>query len=109
MKWFYASFEAMALELMKHIPLSKLGEHLQEDGERLMRIATYYVNKSKEKADYSKITSGGIDETSRKKGHNYLTTFVNFKTKSILYSRMKMSRHGKRNSRRYGKSLMKKR
>ncbi|MDQ7022276.1 MAG: hypothetical protein Q9M97_01885 [Candidatus Gracilibacteria bacterium] len=29
------SFEAMALELMKHIPLSKLGEHLQEDGERL--------------------------------------------------------------------------
>ncbi|MDQ7022152.1 MAG: transposase family protein [Candidatus Gracilibacteria bacterium] len=43
-------FEAMALELMKHIPLSKLGEHLQEDGERLMRIATYYVNKSKEKS-----------------------------------------------------------
>ncbi|MDQ7023214.1 MAG: hypothetical protein Q9M97_06870 [Candidatus Gracilibacteria bacterium] len=76
-------FEAMALELMKHIPLSKLGEHLQEDGERLMRIATYYVNKSKEKADYSKITSGGIDETSRKKGHNYLTTFVNFKTKKV--------------------------
>ncbi|MDQ7023522.1 MAG: hypothetical protein Q9M97_08565 [Candidatus Gracilibacteria bacterium] len=64
--------------------LSKLGEHLQEDGERLMRIATYYVNKSKEKADYSKITSGGIDETSRKKGHNYLTTFVNFKTKKYL-------------------------
>ncbi|MDQ7022680.1 MAG: helix-turn-helix domain-containing protein [Candidatus Gracilibacteria bacterium] len=81
---FTLSFEAMALELMKHIPLSKLGEHLQEDGERLMRIATYYVNKSKEKADYSKITSGGIDETSRKKGHNYLTTFVNFKTKKYL-------------------------
>ena len=90
MKWFYTSLypqgvprEAMALELMKHMPVSKLWEHLQEDWERLMRIATHYVNKSKKKADYSKITSGWIDETSRKKGHNYLTTFVNFNTNKV--------------------------
>ncbi len=81
--WFTLLFEAMALELMKYISLSKLWEHLQEDWDRLMRIATYYVNKSKEKADYSEIRSGWIDETSRKKGHNYLTTFVNFKTKRV--------------------------
>jgi hypothetical protein len=46
----------MVLELIKHIPVSKLAEHLQEDDERLMRIASYYVNKSKEQANYSKIT-----------------------------------------------------
>ena len=81
--WFTLLFEAMVLELIKHMPLSKLWSHLQEDWERLMRIATYYVNKSKEKADYSDITSGWIDETSRKKWHNYLTTFINFKTKKV--------------------------
>tara|TARA_B110000977_G_C10700897_1_gene347343 strand:+ start:398 stop:571 length:174 start_codon:yes stop_codon:yes gene_type:complete len=57
----------MILELLKHMPVSKLADHVQENDERLMRVASYYVNKSKEKADYSKITRGGIDETSRKR------------------------------------------
>jgi hypothetical protein len=38
------------------MPLSKLAEHIQENDERLMRIIKHYVDKSKEKADYSKIT-----------------------------------------------------
>jgi hypothetical protein len=46
----------MVLELLKHLPVSKLADHLQENDERLMRIASYYVNKSREKADYSQIT-----------------------------------------------------
>ena len=81
--WFTLLFEAMALELMRNMPLNKLGKHLQETWERLMRIATHYVNKSREKADYSKITKWWIDETSRKKWHNYLTTFVNLDTKKV--------------------------
>ncbi|MDQ7022261.1 MAG: transposase, partial [Candidatus Gracilibacteria bacterium] len=35
------------------------------------------------RADYSKITSGGIGGDFKKKRHNYLTTFVNFKTKKV--------------------------
>lgn len=81
--WFTLLFETMVLELIKHIPVSKLAEHLQEDDERLMRIASYYVNKSKEQANYSKITRWWVDETSRKKWHNYLTTFINFDTKKV--------------------------
>ncbi len=38
------------------MPLSKLAEHMEENDERLMRIITYYTEKSKEKADYSEIT-----------------------------------------------------
>jgi len=81
--WFTLLFEAMVLELLKHMPVSKLAEHLQENDERLMRIASYYVDKSKEQADYSKITRWWIDETSRKKWHNYLTTFINLDTKKV--------------------------
>jgi len=51
-------FEAIILELAKHMPISKLAEHMAEDDERLMRIITYYVDKSKESADYSAITKG---------------------------------------------------
>jgi len=81
--WFTLLFESLVLSLLKHMPVSKLAEHLQENDERLMRIATYYVNKSKKQADYSKITRWWIDETSRKKWHNYLTTFINFDTKKV--------------------------
>ncbi len=49
-------FESIILELAKHMPLSKLAEHMEENDERLMRIITYYTEKSKEKADYSEIT-----------------------------------------------------
>ena len=43
----------------------------------------YYVNNSKEKADYSNITRWWVDETSRKKWHNYITTFINFDTNRV--------------------------
>jgi len=49
-------FESIILELAKHMPISKLGKYIKEDDERLMRIIRYYVEKSKEKADYSGIT-----------------------------------------------------
>jgi len=81
--WFTMLFEWMVLELAKHIPLSKLWEHLQENDERLMRILTHYVDKSKENADYSKITKWWIDETSRRKWHNYISTFINLETKKV--------------------------
>ena len=81
--WFTLLFEWMILELLKHMPVSKLADHVQENDERLMRVASYYVNKSKEKADYSKITRGGIDETSRKRWHNYLSTFINLDTRKV--------------------------
>lgn len=84
-KWsgFTLLFESMVLELLKHMPVSKLADQLQENDERLMRIASYYVNRSKAVADYSKITRWWIDETSRKKWHNYITTFINFDTKKV--------------------------
>lgn len=81
--WFTLLFESMLLELWKHIPINKLWEQLQEDWERLMRVVNYYVTESRKQADYSKITKWWIDETSRKKWHNYLTTFINFETRKV--------------------------
>ena len=75
--------ESFILEFAKHMPISKLGKYIKEDDERIMRIIRYYVEKSKEKADYSSITQWWIDETSQKKWHNYITIFINFSTKKV--------------------------
>jgi len=43
-----------------------------------------YVDKALEFEDYSHITAIGMDETSRTKGHNYITLFVNMlKSKTV--------------------------
>jgi len=43
-----------------------------------------YVDKALEFEDYSHITAIGMDETSRTKGHNYITLFVDMlKSKTV--------------------------
>lgn len=81
--WFTLLFEMMSLELIKHMSLTKVWEHLQENSERLMRIATYYVNKSKEKAYDNNIKQCWIRWNIKKKWNNYLTIFINFETKKV--------------------------
>ena len=44
----------------------------------------YHTERCRKKADYSTCTSLGIDETS-KKGHNYLTNFVDLAKRKIMF------------------------
>lgn len=70
------AFEALTLEMSKVMPINKVAEMLQEWAHNLMKINKYYVEKAREKADYSKVKKVGIDETSKAKWHSYITTAV---------------------------------
>ena len=69
-------FEALVLELAKTMPISKMAQILQENDTRIWRIIRRYVDDARQKADYTEISAIGIDETSCRKGHNYVTLFV---------------------------------
>lgn len=43
------------------------------------------MTKARETADYSEVKQWGLDETSSKKWHNYVTSFVDLKTKKICF------------------------
>jgi len=49
-----------------------IGEH----DTRLWRVLDHYVQKARAEADFSAVTEIGVDETSRSKGHHYLTVFM---------------------------------
>jgi transposase len=76
--------EAHIVEMAKVGAVSKSAKILRITDTRMWRVIMYHVNKCREAADYSAVADLGIDETS-KKGHNYITNFVDLKTRKVLY------------------------
>ena len=69
-------FEALILELCAHMPVHSVCQIINESDNKIWRLLKKYVDKALESEDYSHITAVGMDETSRTKGHNYITLFV---------------------------------
>lgn len=49
-----------------------IGEH----DTRVWRVLQHYVEQARAEADFSKVTAVGVDETSRRRGHNYISVFM---------------------------------
>jgi transposase len=69
-------FGAMVMVLAKEISVKAMSKIVKEHDTRLWRILNHYVQEARRKADSSSITGVGVDETSSKRGHNYVTLFV---------------------------------
>jgi transposase len=58
------------------MPVKTIGKILREHDTRLWRILNHYVEESRREADFSSVREVGVDETSSKRGHNYVILFV---------------------------------
>lgn len=67
------------------MPINKVGNVLGEDPHRIWTIFNYWINKAYQADDPSQVTQLGIDETSRKKGHSYVTVAVDLDTRRVLH------------------------
>ncbi|TCP16328.1 transposase [Scopulibacillus darangshiensis] len=81
--WF---FESEAMTLMKEMPVSAVARKVGEHDTRLWRIFHYYVRQAMEEVDLSQVKRIAIDETSSKRGHHYVTLFVDVDTKRVLFA-----------------------
>lgn len=79
-------FEVFAMELAQAMPLATAGEILGEYDTRLMRIVGHYVNQARAKMDMGSVKAVGIDETSKAKGHDYVTVFIDISKAQVLYA-----------------------
>jgi transposase len=77
-------FEAFALTLMREMPVSKAGEILGETDQKLWRALFAHVAAAWRDLSWEKVIWVGADEMNRKKGHNYLTVFVDLQAKRVL-------------------------
>ncbi len=49
---------------------------IDEHDTRVWRVLQHYVEQARAEADFSKVTAVGVDETSRRRGHNYISVFM---------------------------------
>ena len=69
-------FEAYVLAPAKTMPIANAAERLGEHDTRLWRIVEHYVWRAVEKLDLSRVRRIAADETSARRGHDYISLFV---------------------------------
>jgi transposase len=77
-------FEGFALTLMREMPVRKAGEILGETDHKLWRMLFAHVDAAWADLSWEEVAWVGADEMNRRKGHNYLTVFVELQAKRVL-------------------------
>ena len=83
-KHFTQEYEAFALLLMREMPVAKAGEILGETDQRLWRVRFAHVQAARAELTWAQVVWVGADEMNRRKGHHYLTVFVDLEAKRVL-------------------------
>ena len=79
-------FEAFAMALIeKEMPINKVGELLNEDPHRIWTIFNYWIEKAYAADKPVAPAKLGLDETSKRKGHNYITLAVNLDERRVIH------------------------
>ncbi len=67
------------------MPINKVGELIIETDDKLWRMLEKYIELSREFENFSELKSIGIDETSKRKHHEYITLFVDMKKRKTVF------------------------
>ncbi len=78
-------FEALVMQLCKAMPVNQVSKLINESDDKLWRMLDKYVHTAREFEDFSDLESIGVDETSQKKHHNYITLFVDMKKRKTIF------------------------
>ena len=78
-------FEAFILQLSRHLPVNVISKIAKVSNYKIWRILGKYIENSLENNDYSELTAIGLDETSARKGHSYITLFVDLNKRRTVF------------------------
>ena len=78
-------FEALLIQLCKHMPVSQVAQMVGVSDKRLWRMLDLYVSAARFSEDYSEVAAVGMDETSIAKGHKYITLFVDLLLRRTIH------------------------
>ncbi len=82
---FTLMMEAFIMLLCQRMPVAEAAEVLGEHDTRLWRVVCRHVEAAQAGRDWSGVTRLLVDETSAKKGHRYVTNFVDADTGELLF------------------------
>jgi transposase len=79
-------FEAFSMLLIeKEMPVNKVAQTIRVSAPRVWRIFNYWIGKAVAKDDVSDVRQIGIDETSSRKGHNYVTVGIDIEKRRAIH------------------------
>ena len=79
-------FEALALSMCQGLPVRQAAQMLRVRDKQLWRRIEHYVSQARAKQDMSGVRIVGIDETSVRKGHEYVAVFHDLDAKRLLFA-----------------------
>ncbi|SDX99581.1 Transposase [Evansella caseinilytica] len=82
---FTTLFDAWIIALAKDMPMNAISRMVKEHDTLLWRILHYYVDHSIATQDLSHVTKISTDETSSKRGHNYITIFMDPEKANVIH------------------------
>lgn len=83
---FTLMFEAYTLAMIeREMPVNKVAELVKEYAQRLWKIFNYWIGRAYNQDDQSRVEQLGIDETSVRKGHNYITVAADLSTRRVIH------------------------
>lgn len=78
-------FEAFIMSMVKVMPVNNVAEKVNEHDTRLWRIVLHYVEKARDRSVFSDVIRAAFDETSARKGHDYVTLFSDLDTRRVIF------------------------
>jgi transposase len=79
-------FEALAMMMMKAMPVRVTARIVGEHDTRLWRVLAHYVLQARAKLDLSSLQAVGLDETASRRGHNYVSLFADLDQHQVIFA-----------------------
>ena len=80
-------FEALIMTFAKNGMTPKaISRLVGEHDTRIWRVLEHYVEASRSREDFSSVSMVGVDETSRAKGHTYVTLFADMERHKVIFT-----------------------
>ncbi len=78
-------FEALVLAMAQQMTFAAVAKLVDESWHRVHAICSRYVDLALAEADLSRVTAVAIDETSCRRGHNYLTIAADTEARKVVF------------------------
>ena len=79
-------FEALLMTMLSAMPVNTVARMVGEHDTRLWRVLHHYVDAARTRADAAGVTRVAIDETAARRGHDYITLFVDIDQARVLFA-----------------------
>ena len=78
-------FEAFVMTLVASMPVARVARTVGEHDTKLWRIVHHYVEQARAHADHGAVNRVAFDETAARRGHDYVSLFVDLDQARVLF------------------------